>query len=839
MKKIFLIFLFSANTFAGEWIADSKNGCQVWNPNPKAGESIEWSGGCKNGKPSGKGILKWYKDGKADSVLEGEFVNGDLNGQGKSTSTNGGSYEGNFKEGQPHGQGKMIFTGGNDYYEGGFKDGKRNGKGKYVAADGSGYEGYWIDGLKEGKGKYSFADGSSYEGNWKKNLKDGKGKFINAEGGSYEGDWKNDLKDGKGKEHNNDGSGYAGDWKDNKADGIGKIIYSDGSRYEGSFKSNSKEGKGIYISPKGSKYEGEFKNNLKDGFAVLSIVRDDPEYNLKKFGYGIWRGEQHIVHIYFKAGHPLFAGVSRSEIEGLKNSADVKNKEVEERNLKIISKIPFLIMDQTDIESAKKALVLNGNSNGCKPFNKYIYTKYGTAIDPRTGLEWTRCMLGQSWDGTACRGNAIASSVGLTKEEMMSAPNVMKFTGSTNWRLPTNGEISTTFYESESKACQDDSNYIPPFFYSMSSDNVVPARFFLQPTRTFGMSVDNFDSYGFQNGTSKYKKHLICEGDYCTRRFDYDLNGAGWIFVRMASTSKPVAQSGEQEFVDPATSLIWRRCPIGMDVSQANGKEVCVGSDKNQFTLVDALSVISKKYPDWRLPTLAEVNYLLARSGQLESIPYSWGGYHSKVDCERMSGVTQKLFPKAVTDNSKYVSGNYILTADYISDAKIPIKNIYLDDPSTLGCKIGEFAYSNAERPILLVKGYDSSGLWDDLIAKKLTSFKLNAAANQARQQDNLKFESSWMGQFIKNMREDSASLPSSNESPSRKWKVISSKKGNGGTDASTNHWFTEEYRIECTSSDKRGLAVTIQHLNSGVWEAVNGIKDNSLEAVADYECRN
>jgi len=48
-----------------EWIAD-KRGCKVANPFPRAGESITWSGPCKNGFADGQGILQWFFNGKED-----------------------------------------------------------------------------------------------------------------------------------------------------------------------------------------------------------------------------------------------------------------------------------------------------------------------------------------------------------------------------------------------------------------------------------------------------------------------------------------------------------------------------------------------------------------------------------------------------------------------------------------------------------------------------------------------------------------------------------------------------------------------------------------------------
>lgn len=47
----------------GNWITD-QNGCKHWNSNPQAGETITWSGECKDGYASGQGTMQWYTSGK-------------------------------------------------------------------------------------------------------------------------------------------------------------------------------------------------------------------------------------------------------------------------------------------------------------------------------------------------------------------------------------------------------------------------------------------------------------------------------------------------------------------------------------------------------------------------------------------------------------------------------------------------------------------------------------------------------------------------------------------------------------------------------------------------------
>ena len=46
------------------WITATNQKCKIWNPEPQSNESVTWSGPCKDGLASGKGILHWTEDGK-------------------------------------------------------------------------------------------------------------------------------------------------------------------------------------------------------------------------------------------------------------------------------------------------------------------------------------------------------------------------------------------------------------------------------------------------------------------------------------------------------------------------------------------------------------------------------------------------------------------------------------------------------------------------------------------------------------------------------------------------------------------------------------------------------
>jgi hypothetical protein len=130
------------------WIAD-KNGCKVANPFPRPGETITWSGECKDGLAQGQGVLQWYLDGQEDDRYEGNLELGWAEGHGVLVRLDGSKYEGDWKQSQQHGNGRFEAPDGS-WYEGQWKDGKPHGQGQYRRPDGKIFIGVWIDGVYEG-----------------------------------------------------------------------------------------------------------------------------------------------------------------------------------------------------------------------------------------------------------------------------------------------------------------------------------------------------------------------------------------------------------------------------------------------------------------------------------------------------------------------------------------------------------------------------------------------------------------------------------------------------------------------------------------------------------------
>jgi hypothetical protein len=143
---------------AGDFLADPKSGCKVWNPHPRAGEEASWSGDCIQGLANGAGTVLWSRDGKDFEKDEGSWDRGRQSGRGVQ-DWRSGRYEGELIGGEPNGRGVMMLQ--TSRYEGEFRDGKPNGEGTVTNLQGV-YKGRWKDGcLTQGKQTITFAVPSS------------------------------------------------------------------------------------------------------------------------------------------------------------------------------------------------------------------------------------------------------------------------------------------------------------------------------------------------------------------------------------------------------------------------------------------------------------------------------------------------------------------------------------------------------------------------------------------------------------------------------------------------------------------------------------------------------
>lgn len=267
-----------------------------------------YTGETQNGLRHGKG--KFISD--SGYILEGTWVNDELQGFGKRIIDSETKYVGNFKNSLFDGKGEFLLEGlvrvkgnfkggelhGKTYikyksgtiFKGTFNNGKKNGICKYIYTDGSSvtvnfkmdvgkqilsngdiYEGDIEEGKFYGQGTLKFANGDSYEGAWKNGKKHGWGILRKADGIKYEGDFKNDMFHGRGRYEHANGDLYEGDFKDDLMHGWGRYLSVDGNLYEGEFKNDKPHGEGI-ITNSDIRYNGNFFNGQFHGKGVLESI---------------------------------------------------------------------------------------------------------------------------------------------------------------------------------------------------------------------------------------------------------------------------------------------------------------------------------------------------------------------------------------------------------------------------------------------------------------------------------------------------------------------------------------------------------------------------------------
>jgi hypothetical protein len=154
----------AASDDVSHWANDPDSGCALFDASLRPGDSIAWSGACKDGRADGQGTVRFSNNGTEFESFTGNFAGG-VAADGPVTVTwgDGWSYDGQMQAGHFEGQGVLV-NDKKDRFEGQWKDGKLNGKGSVVHQDGSRYDGEWKNDKPNGQGVLTRADGSKLDG---------------------------------------------------------------------------------------------------------------------------------------------------------------------------------------------------------------------------------------------------------------------------------------------------------------------------------------------------------------------------------------------------------------------------------------------------------------------------------------------------------------------------------------------------------------------------------------------------------------------------------------------------------------------------------------------------
>jgi len=127
------------------WVKCNTQNCKVFKMYASKSDSFVWDGICIDGKATGSGKMTTYKNGKFESLFEGNYNEGIEQGKGKIIFSDSLVMNGNFINGQLSGFGSSI-NGSGDKYEGNFINGQIHGLGEMNYLNGTKFKGFFVKG---------------------------------------------------------------------------------------------------------------------------------------------------------------------------------------------------------------------------------------------------------------------------------------------------------------------------------------------------------------------------------------------------------------------------------------------------------------------------------------------------------------------------------------------------------------------------------------------------------------------------------------------------------------------------------------------------------------------
>ncbi len=256
---------------ADTWLEDPSTGCTVLSRDENAsGQTIAWSGSCKNDKASGTGVLVMHDSKGLLAVYAGEMRDGTLHGEGDLRFRNDETgefnrYTGDFVNSKAEGDGLLSMSEGWEY-DGEFKNGEEDGEGTLSHEDGDVVRATFEAGELVGPALvyYETEDGEVYFGEAENKKRHGQGTLIKANDDAYVGEFEDGVASGPGYYDAADGSQFIGFFAKGEPSGFGTWVGPDGETfYQGRFVGGKPDGQILVTGADGTQTVETWKNGEK------------------------------------------------------------------------------------------------------------------------------------------------------------------------------------------------------------------------------------------------------------------------------------------------------------------------------------------------------------------------------------------------------------------------------------------------------------------------------------------------------------------------------------------------------------------------------------------------
>ncbi len=223
----------------------------------------------------------------------------------------------------------------------------------------------------------------------------------------------------------------------------------------------------------------------------------------------------------------------------------------------------------------------------------------GTVSDPKTGLTWMRCSVGQTWTGSTCSGAARTH----TFDEANALTGTVEFANRSDWRVPNIRELQTIV---------DRSVYGPAidrtaFPNTPSSNSWSGSASADGSTFAWLVHFNNGGAY-YGNRSNSYTVRLVRGGQ-----------SSGPLLDITRPTSDYV-DNGDGTVTHTPTALTWKRCAQGQTWTGSTCTGTASAYTFDQANALTGTTTFADK-SDWRLPTVHElmglVDYAIASPGPM------------------------------------------------------------------------------------------------------------------------------------------------------------------------------------------------------------------------------